>query len=53
MNEINFRNYIVTCKTENCGNGGISITVAAPAENPNFICGVCSVSITNIVEVNE
>jgi hypothetical protein len=49
MDEIEFKEYTVTCETSNCGNFGHAIPLQAPVENPNFICGVCKQPITNVV----
>jgi hypothetical protein len=48
MDEIEYKEYTVTCETSDCGNSGYAITMQAPVENPNFICGVCRQQITNI-----
>lgn len=49
MDEIQFTEYVVTCETNGCENGQIPIPVQAPVENPYFICGVCTMQITNFV----
>jgi hypothetical protein len=48
MEELEFTNYVVTCETEDCNNGNISIEMSAPKINPSFVCGVCFKEITNI-----
>jgi hypothetical protein len=53
MDEILFADYVVTCRTGECGNEDISIPIKAPAEDPHFICGVCSKNITDITLVTE
>lgn len=47
-NEFEFKQYTVTCKTEDCGNKDIAIPIDAPVVNPLFICGVCGQSITSV-----
>lgn len=49
MDEIKFKDYTVTCKTNGCMNKDIPITLPAPEINPNFVCGPCGQSITDIV----
>ena len=49
-NEIEFKEYTVTCKTVNCENKNIKIVLLAPTVDPFFICGVCGQTITNVVE---
>lgn len=53
MDDIEFADYIVTCRTDGCGNADISIPIAAPAVDPHFICGVCDATITDINTVTE
>jgi hypothetical protein len=53
MNEITFSDYIVTCQTPSCGNGGIPIPMLAPSVNPDFMCGVCEQTITSIETVTK
>lgn len=53
MENIIFANYKVICETLNCGNADVLINIEAPAENPNFICGVCAQPITNIEKVDN
>ena len=48
-NEIVFAKFSVTCKTENCGNANIPIEVDAPEDNPIVICGVCALTITDVL----
>lgn len=48
MDEMQFAPYVVTCRVESCENGNIAIPIEAPAENPFFICGVCTQQITDV-----
>jgi hypothetical protein len=48
MEEIEFKDYAVTCETPGCENQMITIEIAAPAENPYFICGACGHQITDV-----
>lgn len=41
-------NYEVTCHTENCENGEITIPVISPDMDFNVVCGVCGQEITDI-----
>jgi hypothetical protein len=49
MSEVEFKEYTVTCKTQNCQNAEIAIKIMAPVINPNFICGPCGQAITHVV----
>lgn len=44
-----FKEYTVTCETEDCVNKSIAITMLAPIVDPFFICGPCGQNITNVV----
>lgn len=44
-----FKEYTVTCKTKDCVNGGIGITMLAPTVDPYFICGPCGQPIVDVV----
>lgn len=48
MDEIEFKDYTVTCETDGCENTNIPITLPAPTVNPYFICGACGQNITNV-----
>jgi hypothetical protein len=43
--------YNVICHTEKCENAEAKINIAAGAENPYVICGVCEQQITDITAV--
>ena len=45
--------YNVICHTQNCHNAEAVINIAADAENPYVICGVCSQIIEDITKVKE
>jgi hypothetical protein len=48
MEELEFKEYTVTCHTLECGNGELAITLLAPVTDPYFICGVCGQVITDV-----
>ena len=52
MDDIILANYVITCHTDNCGNGGQLISIQAPDVDPNFICGVCSQPISNVTKLD-
>lgn len=41
--------FIVTCHTDGCMNAEIPIDIVTEDAEPIVICGVCSVTITDIV----
>lgn len=41
--------FTVTCRTAGCDNGDILIDITVEDAEPIVICGVCSVTITDIV----
>lgn len=46
-----FKEIIVTCKTEGCGNKDIALKVNVPNEpDPRVVCGPCGVDITDKVD---
>jgi hypothetical protein len=53
MDEIEFQEYMVTCRTQGCGNGNIPLLVMALAIAPKVMCGVCTVEITDVVVASE
>lgn len=48
MNEIIFADYVVVCRSEQCSNSGITLTVKGLATDPVFVCGVCQQQITEV-----
>ena len=53
MDDIILANYVITCHTDNCGNGGQQIAIQAPEVEPNFVCGVCNQTITDFSQVSR
>ena len=53
MDEMDFQEYMVTCHTQGCGDGNISIPVMALTTAPTVICGVCNVEIVDVVVSSE
>ena len=49
--QIDLKEYFVTCLMNNCENKDVQIQVKAVAKDPLVICGPCSTPITKIVPV--
>jgi len=49
MEELEYANFIVVCHTKDCLNAEMSIEAPSVKDNPQFMCGVCSQSITDVI----
>ena len=50
---MDYINYIATCRTKGCENENIGIEVPAAAVDPTVYCGPCGNQITDLVPVTE
>lgn len=49
MDELEYADFIVICHTNDCLNAEIPIQAPSIKDGPQFICGVCGQSITDVI----
>lgn len=53
INNINYKDVVVKCDTENCYNFNIPIKIKMNIDGGNVVCGVCEKDITSSFKLVE